>query len=210
MSKTKLLDDLAGRFPQLNMEVIQKAYQILLECAQNQGCILTCGNGGSASDAEHIVGELMKGFRLPRTLNENQKAPFLKYGEQGSKTADSLQNGIRSICLNSQTALLTAVGNDNGYDMVFAQQTYLYGASGDVLIAMSTSGNSANVVNAAVTAKAKQMKVIGITGQKGGLLEQYSDVCICLPAGETYQIQELTLPLYHALCADLETDLFHE
>jgi len=204
---TRIYDELIQRYPRLKMKPILQAYQILLECSRNGGKILVCGNGGSASDAEHIVGELMKGFKLKRELSPEEKSIFRNL-ENGEKIADKIQKGIPAISLNSHTALMTAVGNDTDYDMVFAQQVYGYGETGDVLIGMTTSGNSANVVNAAVTAKAKGMQVIGITGERDSKLSANSDVCLQLPSTETYQIQEYTLPIYHALCAMLEEELF--
>lgn len=202
------LNALKTQFPEMPVQQINQAYEILLHCVRENGKILTCGNGGSAADAEHIVGELMKGFRYPRELSNNQKNSFDTYGQKGKIVACKLQNGIQAISLNSQISLLTAVGNDTGYDMIFAQQVYIYGDKNDILIAMSTSGNSENIVCAAITAKAKNMKVIGITGMSKGHLGDYCDVCISIPRIETYQIQELTLPLYHAWCADLEEELF--
>lgn len=186
---------------------VYKAYEILLESCRNGGKILACGNGGSASDSAHIVGELMKGFRLDRTLDESEKAVFSEV-EGGEFLAEHLQKGIPAISLCAGDALLTAVGNDTAYRMVFAQQVYGYGNCGDVLIAMSTSGNSENVVEAAKTARVKGLKVIGITGLRDSKLELYSDVCLKMPSEETYRIQEYTLPVYHALCAMLEAELF--
>ena len=200
----KIFEELLERFPSLKDVPIWEAYEILHEAAVADKKILICGNGGSASDSEHIVGELMKGFKLPRKLAEEEIAAFGGYAPMAAR----LQKGIQAISLNSHTALMTAIGNDNGYDMVFAQQVYGYGREGDVLIAMTTSGNSANVVNAAVTAKAGGMKVIGITGAAASRLSGLCDVCLCLPERETYRIQELTLPVYHALCAMVEEALY--
>ena len=202
-----ILEEMLGKYPSLKTVPIWDAYAVLLECCFSGGKILACGNGGSAADAEHIVGELMKGFRSKRPLSDAEKDTFVRVSG-GRSIAGKLQKGIPAISLNSQTALMTAVGNDTDYDMVFAQQVFGYGAVGDVLIGMTTSGNSANVVNAAITAKAKGMKVIGITGSRDSELQVYSDVCLQLPAVDTYQVQEYTLPIYHALCAMLEAKLF--
>ena len=193
-----------ARYPALENVPVWEAYELLYEAACANRKILLCGNGGSASDAEHIVGELMKGFKLPRKLDREE---IEKFGEFGPM-AEKLQKGIQAISLNSHTALMTALGNDNGYDMVFAQQVYVYGCQGDVLVAMTTSGNSANVVNAAAAAKVRGMKVIGITGEAESRLSKLCDVCLRLPEKETYRIQELTLPVYHALCAMLEEALY--
>lgn len=200
----KIYEDLLAQYPSLVNVPVWEAYEIMHAAAVCDKKILLCGNGGSASDSEHIVGELMKGFKLPRRLNREE---IEKYGDFASM-AERLQKGIQAISLNSHTALMTAIGNDNGYDMVFAQQVFVYGCKGDVLIAMTTSGNSANVVNAAATAKGKGMKVIGITGASESKLSKLCDVCLRLPEQETYRIQELTLPVYHALCAMLEEALY--
>jgi len=146
----------------------------------------------------------MKGFKLPRELEREEIEKFGDFAPMAAR----LQKGIQAISLNSHTALMTAVGNDNGYDMVFAQQVFVYGGEGDVLVAMTTSGNSANVVNAAATAKVRGMKVIGITGAAESRLSKLCDICLRLPERETYRIQELTLPVYHALCAMLEEALY--
>lgn len=203
---TRIYNTLMADYPALDGLPVWQAYEMLLECARKDGKILLCGNGGSAADAEHIVGELMKGFKLPRKLTEADMKAFSGYEAMAAK----LQKGVQAIALNSQTSLVTAVANDNGFEMVYAQQVYVYGHEGDVLIGMTTSGNSANVVNAAITAKAKGMKVIGITGAKESKLSACSDLCLRLPAEETYQIQEYTLPIYHALCAMVEDTLFGE
>jgi len=169
---------------------IKSAYEIIKECYTNKKKTLICGNGGSASDSEHIVGEFMKGFLLKRPA-ENK-----------------LQGALRSISLVSQTALITAIANDIGADMIFAQQVYGYMDEGDVLIALSTSGNAENVINAAVTAKAMNGKAIAITGETGGALKNICDAAIMLPSRDTYKIQEYTLPVYHALCAMTESEFF--
>lgn len=193
--------------PKLSGIPVWEAYEVLLESCKNGGKVLACGNGGSASDSAHIAGELMKGFRLARKLDDEEKKAFLEM-EGGEFLAEHMQKAIPAISLCSEDALLTAVGNDTAYRMVFAQQVYGYGVPGDVLIAMSTSGNSANVVEAAKTAKVKNMKVIGITGDRDSELKKYSDVCLRMPSEETYRIQEYTLPVYHALCAMLEEKMF--
>lgn len=192
--------------PRLKDVPVWEAYELLWEAYGAHNKILVCGNGGNAADAEHMVGELMKGFKRKRELVPAEKGAFGAVGQV--ELADKLQQAIPAISLNSQTALCTAIGNDIGYDMVFAQQVYGYGRAGDVLVAMSTSGNSANVVQAAKTAKVQGLKVIGITGERDSRLEQYCDICLKMPSSETYRIQEYTLPLYHALCAMLEERAF--
>lgn len=202
-----IIKNLFLEHPELNTVPVEKAYDILIESCKLGKKILVCGNGGSASDSEHIVGELMKGFLLKRRLPEIEKQKF-SIVEDGLKIADMLQGGIPAISLNSHTALMTAVGNDTSYDMVFAQQVYGYGEKNDVLIGMTTSGSSQNVIYAARAAKAMGLKVIGITGQDAGILESVCDVCLALPSADTYRVQEYTLPVYHALCAMLEEELF--
>lgn len=203
-TEKQILDKLFETYPELRTVPVLKAYELLLDVSRRGGKILLCGNGGSAADAEHIVGELVKGFKLPRKLSADETAAFGEF----EAVARKLQKGIQAISLNSHTALMTALGNDNGYDMVFAQQVYVYGDPSDILIGMTTSGNSANVVNAAVTAKVRGMKVIGITGEAESKLSEISDLCLRLPSQETYRIQEYTLPIYHALCAMVEEAMF--
>lgn len=183
------------------ISTIKNAAQVLINSFSNNNRLLLCGNGGSAADCEHIAGELMKGFLLKRTLSDADKN---KFGD----IADKLQYGLPCIPLTSFSALTTAVSNDNSADMIFAQSVMSLGSENDVLLAMSTSGNSKNVVYAAKTAKALGMKIISITGSKASQLSEISDVTIKIPETETYKIQELTLPVYHALCADIEEAFF--
>ena len=191
-------------------EDISKAYHILRKCAAAKAKILVCGNGGSAADSEHIVGELMKGFNLKRPLSFEDKEKFRDI-PGGEEIADKLQCGIKAISLVSQTGLISAFANDVDASLVFAQQVFAYADSKyDVLIALTTSGNSANVVNAAKTAKAAGIQVISVTGESGGEIAVFSDAAIRLPATAPYAVQELTLPVYHALCAMLEADHFQE
>ncbi|MBR4727766.1 MAG: SIS domain-containing protein [Clostridia bacterium] len=191
-------------------EKIRQAFELLRQCAAANAAILVCGNGGSAADSEHIVGELMKGFYLKRPLPEEEKQKFSAL-PGGEDIAEKLQRGIRAISLVSQTGLISAFANDVDASLVFAQQVYAYaGAPQDVLIALSTSGNSQNVVNAAIAARAAGIRVISITGASGGSLAALSDAAICLPADSPAQVQELTLPVYHTLCAMLEATFFSE
>lgn len=187
---------------------IEGAFALLRKCAEENAFIYCCGNGGSAADSEHIAGELMKGFILKRPLPKEEKAKFDGI-ENGREIADKLQKGIRCISLVSQTGLISAFANDVDASLVFAQQVYAYAKSEhDVLIALSTSGNSLNIVNAVKAAKAAGIKSISITGEKESKLSLLSDVTIRLPSSITYEIQELTLPTYHALCAATEADMF--
>jgi phosphoheptose isomerase len=165
--------------------------------------VLVCGNGGSAADSAHIVGELMKGFLLPRPPDALQRACLAEAG-----CPDGLQRGVRAIDLTAQTALLLAVANDVSADLTFAQQVFAYGRLGDVLIVLSTSGNARNIVRAAQVARALGMHTIGFTGAGGRDIAPFCDLLLNVPATETYQVQELHLPLYHALCSMVEATLF--
>ena len=183
------LERLTERYPALAgmKEEIAGAFRILKESYENGGKLLVCGNGGSASDSDHIVGELMKGFYKKRPLS---------------------QGALPAISLTGHPALSTAFLNDVDPEMVFAQQVYGYGREGDVLIAITTSGNSVNVLHAVKVAKAKGMKVIGLTGHDGGALKGLCEVCLIVPGGTTADIQEYHLPVYHTLCAMLEEHFF--
>lgn len=209
----KHLDVLIKRYPELTgiEDSIVKAYLILEKCYRNGGKLLIAGNGGSAADAEHIVGELMKGFKLSRKLKEGFAEKLVKENEElGTVLAENLQGALPAIALDGQVALSTAYINDCEPLLCFAQQVNGYGTEGDVFLGISTSGNSKNVLYAATTAHAKGMKVIGLTGTKTSKLEQMSDACIKVPEAETYMIQELHLPVYHCLCLMLEDEFFGE
>ena len=209
----KQLEILVNRYPELSAvkKEISEAYQILENCYAKEGKLLAAGNGGSAADAEHIVGELMKGFKLPRKPEAGFADKLVKENEElGTVLAESLQGALPAIALDGHPALSTAYMNDCEPLLCFAQQVNGYGKSGDVFLGISTSGNSKNVLYAATTAHAKGMKVIGLTGAKSSKLEQMSDVCIKVPQTETYMIQELHLPVYHCLCLRLEERFFGE
>lgn len=187
---------------------IEAAFTLMKECAEEEAFVYVCGNGGSAADSEHITGELMKGFILKRPLSEEEKAQFNDI-EGGKEIADKLQKGIRCISLVSQTGVISAFANDIDPSLVYAQQVYAYAKSQhDVLIALSTSGNSLNIVNAVKAAKAAGIKTVSITGEKDSKLSAISDITIKLPTTVTYEVQELTLPVYHALCAAVEKAMF--
>lgn len=212
MSKVyTILEELLERYPQMDVikEDISKAFEILKESYQNGGKLLVAGNGGSASDSEHIVGELMKGFVKPRKLS-SEFAEELKAVnfQMGTELADKLQGALPAIALVDHVALSTAYLNDVDPLLGFAQQINGYGDKGDVFLAISTSGNSRNVLYACTIAKAKGLKIIGLTGRNGGKLKSMSDVAIVVPEEETFKIQELHLPVYHALCLMLEEEFF--
>lgn len=205
------IDTLIQRYPALALckDDILTAYTTLCEAYTKECKLLVCGNGGSASDCEHIVGELMKEFKLKREVYKEQAANMKQIDEQlGSVLANHLQGALPAITLTSHSSLTTAFMNDSQPELVFAQQVNGYGKAGDVLLGISTSGNSMNVLYAAVTAKAKGLKVIGLTGQNDSRLKSLSDVCIQVPETETYKIQELHLPVYHCLCMMLEEHFF--
>lgn len=205
------LNHLIERYPQLSVckEDIKNAYIILETAYKNNRKLLVCGNGGSASDSEHIVGELMKEFKLKRKVYSDHAAALKAIDpELGQILADHLQGALPAISLTGHSSLQTAFMNDAVPELVFAQQVNGYGKPGDVFLGISTSGNSKNVLYAAVNAKAKGLKVIGLTGAKDNKLMKYADVCIRVPETETYKIQELHLPVYHCLCLMLENRFF--
>ncbi len=205
------IDLLMERYPSLESAKndIVAAYLLLEESYKNGGKLLVAGNGGSAADAEHIVGELMKGFKLPRKPEADFAEKLVEENQElGSVLAENLQGALPAIALDGHPALSTAYMNDCEPLLCFAQQVNGYGKSGDVFLGISTSGNSKNVLYAATTAHAKGMKVIGLTGAKDSKLKDMSDVCIKAPQTETYMIQELHLPIYHCLCLMLEDNFF--
>lgn len=189
--------DLFERYSQLNIckNDIENALSLMIDTYKNGGKILVCGNGGSSADADHIVGELMKGFKLPRKVTD-EKIP--------QELREKLQGALPAISLSAHSSLMTAIANDNDADMIFAQQVYGYAKENDLLIAISTSGNSKNAVNAVEVAKALGVKTLALTGETGGILKDMVDVTICAPSTETYKIQEYHLPIYHYLCAKVE------
>lgn len=205
------LNDLIFRYPVLENQRnnIWKAYHVLEQAFLAEKKLLVAGNGGSAADAEHIVGELMKGFIKPRKLPEDM---LLKLNEmdvtEGIVIGEKLQGALPAIALTNHTALSTAYLNDVEPLLGFAQQVYGYGHKDDVFFAISTSGSSKNIIYAATVARAKGMRVVGLTGRAESRLSEIADVCIRVPQKETYKIQELHLPVYHCLCLMLEEHFF--
>ena len=196
-----IMRELLNRYPKLSVceDSITKALELMIETYKNGGKVLICGNGGSASDSGHIVGELMKGFLLPRKVTDERISPDLR---------EHLQGGLPAISLCSHEALMMAFINDVKPDMVYAQQVYGYAKKEDLVIGITTSGNSANVVNAIRVAKDMGVKTIGLTGEKGGKLAEIADVTVKVPETETYKVQEYHLPVYHYLCAKTEEAFF--
>lgn len=206
-----MLNELLKRYPALAeiKDDIEKAAKELVACYENGGKVLLCGNGGSCADCEHIVGELMKGFLKKRPVSDEkrtqmkEKAPYLE-----DEILSKLQCGLPAVSLPSMTALNSAFCNDVDPELIYAQPLMALGNKNDILIAISTSGNSKNVYAAVKVAKALGLKVIGLTGASGGKLKEIADVCICAPEEETFKIQELHLPIYHYLCAETEAHFF--
>jgi len=203
-------DLLFERYPALDSlrGELLAAHELLCEAFRGGGKLLCCGNGGSAADAGHIVGELMKSFLIPRPLSDGGKTALAALGDDGAYLAGTLERGLPAISLCAHEALMTAVANDTAADTIFAQQVTALGRKGDVLLAISTSGNSRNCVLAAVAARACGMHVIALTGEGGGRLAGIADVTLAVPERETYRVQELHLPLYHALCAGIEAEFY--
>lgn len=205
------IDLLTERYPSLSVckDDIQMAYKIIEESYCAGGKLLAAGNGGSAADAEHIVGELMKGFKKSRRLSDEESAALIAASpEYGRVLADNLQGALPAIALDGHPALTTAYMNDCEPLLCFAQQVNGYGNKGDVFFGISTSGNSKNIIYAAAVARAKGLKVIALTGQNESKLSAMADVTIRVPQSETYMIQELHLPVYHCLCLMLEDRFF--
>jgi D-sedoheptulose 7-phosphate isomerase len=213
----QILNDLIDRLPVLNpiRDRIAQAADMLIDTYSRGGKVLICGNGGSAADSEHIAGELLKGFLLRRPLTTQLKDDLaVRLAERGLKLSDDvllrLQMGLPAVSLVSQVAIGSAIANDLGADLVYAQQTLALGRPGDLLIGLSTSGNAQNVIQAVLVAGGLGMKTLGMTGANGGLLAQMADVCLKMPADATPLIQELHLPVYHVLCAIVEQAFFAE
>ena len=200
------------RYPALESckEDIEKAAQVLAEIFRSGGTIYCCGNGGSAADCEHIVGELMKGFLKKRPLPGEEKERLSAYGEKGDYLACNLQSAIPAVSLVNSVGLGTAFANDVAPELIFAQQIYGQGKAGDAMIAISTSGNSRNIIYAILAAKARGVKVIGLTGRSGGEMASLCDIVVKAPSDSTPEIQEYHLPIYHYLCQLVEKENFAE
>lgn len=205
------IENLFNRYPTLHScaAVIEKTVEELTTLFRSNGTLFTCGNGGSAADCDHICGELLKGFVLKRELPKLEKDNLKEcFGEEGVLLGERLQRGARAISLLSHPALVSAFCNDVDPNLTFAQQLYVLGRPGDILLGISTGGNALNVRYAMMTAKLKKIKTILLTGSKHGECERYADIVIPVPEKETYKIQELHLPVYHAICLAVEENLF--
>ena len=206
-----MITELLNRYPSLCecKDDIEKAAKAIIECYEKGGKLLLCGNGGSCADCEHIVGELMKGFLKKRPLSVEQKNKMKNNCNLvDDELLSKLQGGLPAIAIPSITALNSAFCNDVDPELVYAQPLMALAKENDILIGISTSGNSKNVFGAVKVAKALGIKVIGLTGKTGGKLKETVDICICAPETETFKIQELHLPIYHYLCANVEEYLF--
>ncbi len=207
-----MINELLKRYPNLSVcqNDIEQAKNAIIECYKNGGKVIICGNGGSCADSEHIVGELMKGFLKKRPLSQQQKATMkANCNALTDQDLEKLQGGLPAISLTSLTALNTAFCNDVDPELMYAQPLVALANKNDILIGISTSGNSKNVYGAVKVAKGLGVKVIGLTGNTGGKLKEMADICITAPEAETYKIQELHLPIYHYICAAVE-DYFFE
>ncbi|CUO52870.1 sugar isomerase (SIS) [Enterocloster clostridioformis] len=205
------LEELTSRYPVLEAVKgdVLAAYEILRDCYAGGGKVMIAGNGGSCADSEHIVGELMKGFVKRRPVSGDFAAALKKADEKrGEELASCLQGGLPAIALTGHAGLSTAFLNDVNGEMIYAQQLYGYGKKGDVFMGISTSGNAENVMYAVAVAKASGIKTIGLTGKNGGKMAGTCDCSIVVPSDETFKIQELHLPIYHALCLMLEEHFY--
>ncbi len=207
----QILSELVQRYPQLRSceSKVTEAYVALAECYASGGKVLVAGNGGSASDSEHITGELMKSFRFRHDIPDGQKAKLKEmFGADGEFLGNTLESGLPAIPLPSLQSLGTAFGNDRDGLATFAQLVNVLANPNDVFIGISTSGNSKNVCYALMAAKAKGVRTITLTGETGGRCMSLSDICINVSEKETFKVQELHLPVYHALCSMVEARFF--
>lgn len=209
---TAILTDLLVRYPVLSCcgEAVFQAVEAILGCYRSDHKLLVCGNGGSAADALHITGELMKSFVLPRRIHAEDQNKLRASGADADYLIENLQGALPAISLVGETSLMTAYANDMAADMTFAQQVYGHSRKGDILLALSTSGNSKNVLYACKVARAMEVFVISLTGETGGKLKDVSDVLINVPEKEAYKVQELHVPVYHAICLAVENEIFGE
>lgn len=211
MDINKHIQILISRYPKLekNSGQIKKAYSLLLNTAKQKGTIYVCGNGGSNSDSQHIVGELLKSFKKNRRISHELVASFIDFfPQEGKYLSEKLEMGINALALGSQQAFSTAFANDVDPDLTFAQELWVKGSEEDSLICISTSGNSKNIKYAAMVGKILKMNVITLTGESKGTISDYSSCSISVAETETFKIQELHLPIYHCLCLALEDTLF--
>ncbi|MBE6538751.1 MAG: SIS domain-containing protein [Ruminococcaceae bacterium] len=205
-----IFEELFCRYPALTVckDEVLKAYEAICETYEHGGCLFACGNGGSCSDSEHIIGELLKSFKFKRKIDPSLAEKLSAMGETGKALADTLEGSLPAVSLCGHPALTTAFLNDTEPMMTFAQQLLGLGKPGDTLIVISTSGNSKNCVYAATLAKAMGIKTVAMTGERESNLSDICDVTIRVPEMETFKVQEMHLPVYHALCAMTEETFF--
>ena len=205
----KLFDTYCKKpFISANRQEFRDCVELLISSFSHGGKLLICGNGGSCADADHIVGELAKSFRIPRPIDETVRRALCEQGEAGRLLAEKLQAGLPAVNLGAHSALMTAMANDVGAEYAFAQQVMAYGTESDVLLGISTSGNSKNILYAGSAARAKRMKTIGITGNSGGNMAMEFDIVLRARADSTEDIQDQHSVFYHAICAVLEAQLW--
>ena len=191
-------------------EPLRESICLLCDCFERGGQLLVCGNGGSCADADHIVGELVKAFKLKRPLTEPLAMALSDQGHQGKLLAENLQGGFPAINLGAHSALMTAVVNDMGGEYIYAQPVAAYGREGDILLGISTSGNAMDVLHAGQVAKAKGMKTIGLNGKTGGKMEEQFDLMLHVGSTVTEEIQDQHSIIYHAICAAVEYQCWGE
>jgi len=211
MIKDKPLDILCERYPSLSglRNTISDAAGMIIDCYSRGGKLLVCGNGGSSSDADHFAAELMKSFESGRPLDESLKERFQEIsGTRGRYLGEKLEHSLPAISLPANTALTTAISNDIDPSLIYAQQVIGYGEEGDVLVGISTSGNSQNIVDACIIAKALNLNIIGISGKTGGKMKQFCDLLVNVPETRTAWVQELHLPVLHAICLIVENHFY--
>ena len=198
------INELILSFENLRMleDEVRTSANLITESFSNGNKLLLCGNGGSCADCEHIAGEMVKQFAKERPLNPEIVEKL------GPELSSELHGGLPALSLPSMIGFHTAFNNDNNPEFAFAQQVVAFGKANDVLWGISTSGNSKNVLHAVKTAKALGLKTIGLTGENGGKLAQTADITIKAPADNVARIQELHLPIYHAICAFVEDKMF--
>ena len=211
MNSKHILEELINRYTHLKhlQMTVLNTVEAIVKTFRNRGKVLVCGNGGSCSDADHIVGELMKSFEGQRPTEKSLQEKLKELSpERGKLLAEKLQQGLPAISLTAHNALITAITNDIGGEMIFAQQVTGLGNKGDILIGLSTTGNSQNVIDAMIVAKAKGLTTIGFTGESGGKMKEWCDILINVPETRTAYVQELHLPVYHAICMMVEKEIF--
>ena len=207
---TRNIDILIQRYPALApvRDAVAEAIDTLIEVYRNGGKLLVGGNGGSCADAEHIAGELLKGFLSKRPLSETEKQAFSAFGSEGKQLGECLQKGLPCVVLSAHTGFLTAFGNDVNFEYAYAQQLFAQGRAGDAVIGITCSGNAANIYHAFIAAKATGIKTILLTGAGNGRCRALADIVIAVPETEVYKIQELHLPVYHLLCMAVEEAIY--